>query len=127
MNGTSLHYLVLGFGVMIVAMSAWGVMAPQRLVEVVTRVWSRPWSLWLAVGIRLLLGWVLLQVAPASRCPMALTVLGWVVIAAAVLLPLVGRERIGRVLAWGATQPQLMRAWCAVGVVLGLLLLWAVA
>jgi hypothetical protein len=84
--------------------------------------------LWLAVGIRLLLGWSLVQVAAVSRCPMALTVLGWIAIAAAVALVLVGRERVGRLITWGTARPTwLLRAWCVFGLALGAFIVWAVA
>lgn len=128
MDGTSLQFLVMGFGVLIVALSALGVAAPQRLLDWVSRLWSRPWSQWLAIGVRLLLGWALLQIAVHSRCPLALTILGWVAIVAALGLALAGRERVGRLIAWGTGQPAvLLRTWCLVGVAFGLFLLWAVA
>jgi hypothetical protein len=128
MNGSTLQFLVMGFGVLILALCLWGVLAPERLLARVTTLWSRGWSLWLAVGIRLLLGWSLVQVAAVSRCPMALTVLGWIAIAAAVALVLVGRERVGRLITWGTARPTwLLRAWCVFGLALGAFIVWAVA
>lgn len=124
---SNLQFLVMGFGVMIAALSGWGVVAPARLVEMVTTAWKQDWAIWMAVGVRVLLGWSLLQVADASRCPLALTVLGWLAFAGAVAVLVMGRARVGSLLDWFAGKHDwLIRAWCGLGVAFGAFLLWAV-
>lgn len=128
MNGSTLHFLVMGLGVLIVALCLWGALAPARLLAWVSGVWSRPWSLWFAVGIRLLLGWALIEVAPLSRCPLAMSVLGWVAVLAAVAVLVLGRQRIDRFIAWGVARPAwLLRGWCVLGIAFGGFIVWAVA
>ena len=128
MNPAPLQFLVMGLGVMIAALSAWGAIAPERLLAWVTRQWGKRWSLMVAIGVRAVLGLALLAVADGSRCPLAFTVIGWLAIAGAAGVALAGIERIGRMLAWGAAHPPLLlRLWCLLGVALGVFLLWGMA
>lgn len=54
----------------------------------------------LAVLVRLLLGGLLVYCAAASRFPLAVHVLGWVSIAAAVILAVIGRQRFIALMNW---------------------------
>ncbi len=58
-------------------------------------------GLWLlAVVVRLGVGLLLVTAAPASRFPLALEILGWLAIGAAVLIAALGRARFSRLLNW---------------------------
>ena len=128
MNEAALIPVVMGFGVMITALSAWGVISPDRLIKEVLQIWEKPWSLWLAVVVRLVLGLVMLAVAEDTRYPTAFILLGWLAIAVAALLPVVGKARLSKFMEWLVSQPRwMMSAWCLLGVAFGIFILWSVA
>lgn len=54
----------------------------------------------LAVGIRLLLGTLLVVAAGASRFPVIVHWLGWIAIVAALILAVMGRQRFVRLMRW---------------------------
>jgi ABC-type Fe3+ transport system permease subunit len=67
-----------------------------------------------------------LWVAPASRAPKTLRVIGAVLILAAVLTPFFGVERSRDMLDWLLNQgPMFTRAWAGVAVGLGLFIVYA--
>ena len=112
-------------GVFMVLMGAWGVLAPARLTVLVNRFASTS-GVWIAAAIRLVLGLALWFAAPASCAPMLLQVLAVLAILAAVVLPLVGRERFKAMVAWWVDlSPALQRAWSLVAVAFGAVILWA--
>jgi len=57
----------------------------------------------LAVTVRLILGVLLVQQSSQSRFPLAIEVLGWLSVIAAVLLALCGRQNFQRLMAWALT------------------------
>lgn len=127
MDESLLRYLALGLAGLITFMSVYGVLVPDRLAATVGGVWARPWSMAFAIGIRVLLGTVLILLAPESRLPLLYLVLGWAAIIAAVALPLAGRERVGRLIGWATgLSPLALRAWCLLGVAFGLLVAYGV-
>ena len=54
----------------------------------------------LAVGIRLILGLLLLSQAEISAYPLIIEVLGWISLVAAVVLALIGRNNFKRLMQW---------------------------
>lgn len=105
---------------MITLLSAYGVFSPAGLTKTVFGVFDKPYTMHLAVGVRLVLGAALILAAPESRFPIGFLVLGWAAIVAAVLIAIAGKERIKKVMEWGTRQPPLaMRAWCLLGVAFG--------
>lgn len=128
MSESILSAVVMGFGGVITVFSAWGVLAPGRLVDMVMQFWAKPGSLWFAVLVRLVLGLVLLAAAGASRFPEALFVLGWLAIIAAIVLLIIGKQRLSSLMEWIATRPRwFMSAWCLLGVGFGVFLVYSVA
>ena len=69
----------------------------------------------------------LVLAAPASGAPEVVRVLGLIIIAAGLLTPLFGVERLRRILEWWS-RPRLafMRVWAGIALVCGLLLAYAV-
>ncbi len=121
MDETLLRYLLLGIAVLVTAMSLLGVLVPARLVNTVGDFWGKSWSLPFAAGIRLVMGVSLVLLADSSRFPLAFEILGWIAIVAALLLPIVGKQRVSRLLEWIVGWPSLlMRLTCLLGVVFGL-------
>lgn len=53
-----------------------------------------------AVVVRLILGYILIQVAGLSKFPLVIEILGWISIFAAVVLALMGRKNFKRLMSW---------------------------
>ena len=118
--------LVIGFGVLIVAMSLWGVMRPQAVVTTVSSFADSKAGWLFAILIRILLGGALIAAAPLTDYTLAFRALGVLTLLAAAGLLAIGQHRmmsvVRRVSAW---PPQFMRIAFALGVALGGLLVFA--
>jgi hypothetical protein len=102
-------FIVL-FGLLIVSTCLWSLFKPQWLFEFARPMLEQGWLMFLAVGIRLVLGIALLLVA-----------------AAAVALPFIGMTRVKRLIDWVETLPTIaIRLWVVVGIALGGFLLLGV-
>jgi len=112
-------------GVLSLLIGVWGVLAPSRVADFVTRFGSKG-GLWFAAGIRLVFGLALWFAAPASRAPLLLQVLGVVALVAAVILPLMGVDRFKALIDWWTKlSPTAMRFNCLFAVAFGAAILWA--
>jgi hypothetical protein len=97
------------------------------LLVLAERPWQSPGTLAAAAGLRVLLGVLLLLVAADSRLPVALLAIGAFSILAGLLIPVLGFERIGRMVRWWLAQPAgFVRAWAAAALAFGAFLVWAV-
>jgi hypothetical protein len=114
-----LSILTLGIGVL-------GLISPPGMRSFVSRFRSKTGFL-TAIVLRLVLGVALWRVAPDSRAPAVLLVLGAVSMASALALPLLGRPRFQAILSWWSRQsPLFVRVWSAAIIAVGGLLLWSV-
>ena len=95
--------LVAGFGALIVCTGAWIVVQPHGLVQFAELILT-PGGLWFAVVFRITVGVLLWLTAAHSRTPLAFRVLGVLIIASGIALPLVGLDRIVQVAEFGAGQ-----------------------
>jgi hypothetical protein len=117
MTVTGAEIIVLILAAMILMLSAWGLVVPRRLLAMVRGVMEHPRGMYAAVLARLILGLALLIAAPGSRYPLLLHYLGWFALAAAVALPLIGRDRIVRFLGWFDRVSALaIRLWLLFGI-----------
>lgn len=124
---TIAHKFILLFGIFVSLFCLWAIVVPQKVHALVRGVTDTTWGYLLAAGVRLLLGLALLLAAPGSRFPTTFVVLGWVTIAAAVGIVLMGRERMGRLIDWfSRLSDTAVRAWLMLGVAFGLLLAYGV-
>jgi hypothetical protein len=118
-----LHGVILGVAIMITMLCIYGVLSPRSLTNWLVGFWPKPYAMPMAIIGRLVLGVVFILAAETSRFPDFFTIVGGLSIAAAVLIPIVGKEKVGKVIAWGGEQsPMVMRLWCLFGVMIGLLL-----
>ena len=112
-------------GVFILLIGVWGVLAPSRIADFVTRFGSKS-GLWFAASIRLVFGLALWFAAPASRAPFSLQVLGVIALLAAVILPFMGVDHFkARIDWWTKLSPTVMRFNCLLAVAFGAVILWA--
>jgi hypothetical protein len=120
-----MRYIVALIAVVLMAISALGVVAPERLVAVVAG-WPPDTRLYVAVGTRLAIGLVFLAGASTCRVPAIIYGVGILALAAALLLVLLGEPRLDALIRWWSQQPALaIRAWCALAVLVGALVLYA--
>ena len=119
--------LVLAFGVMVCALSLWGFFAPGKLLKLVNGAIEKDWGIHLAVVARLLLGTALIISAPDSCFPLTFEILGWIAIAAAVIILFLGRERLRKFLSWFERfSHAAIRLWLLFGIAFGAFLIYAI-
>jgi uncharacterized membrane protein YjfL (UPF0719 family) len=120
------RYFVAAVGTVIALLCIWGLFSPQKLVDYVKGVMDDSRGLAIAVGMRILLGLALLVAAGSSQFPQIFQVLGWLALAAAVVLLIVGAELPRKLIAGvAAMNPLLIRVWLLFGVAFGAFLSFA--
>jgi len=94
---------VMAFGLLMICVGGWVLIKPLGLKDFAD-LFLTPSGLWVAIGLRLVIGVLLWISASASRFPRVLQVLGALFVLSAVVLPVVGLERMQSMAAWGAGQ-----------------------
>ena len=123
-GGSEVLYAALAFSLLICAFGVLGVAAPARAVEMARRFSTRH-GMYIAGALRLAMGVILYSVAPASRAPDGLRVVGAVVIVAGVVTFFLRPERfVGLLDWWEAKGPALVRLQGAFAIVVGSSLAW---
>jgi len=111
--------------VLALLIGVWGVLAPGRVTELVSRFGSAG-GLWFAAAVRLVFGLGLWFAAPASRAPLLLQVLGVIALIAALVLPFLGVDRFKSLIEWWTKlSPTAVRLNCLLAVAVGAAVLWA--
>jgi len=119
-------WIVALFGCIVAALGISGVVRPTALIDLVQAAWRTPAGLYGAVGLRVLLGVVLIAAAPDCRFPQAIRILGIVALVAAAGGLVAGFERLQRFAAWWTERPAgFVRAWSLVAVAFGAWLVYA--
>jgi hypothetical protein len=122
----SLQAAIIGIGAFISVICLTGIMLPTRLLHAARSAWQYRAALVVAVMIRLTIGVLLLLAATHSRFPLAFKILGGLAIVAALLIPLIGHDRISRLLARCSRQSVLfIRLWSLAGLAFGCFLIYA--
>ena len=113
---------------LIIALSLYGVLLPDRLIRFVRGFMQGGAGLWVAIGIRLLLAVLLWFSAPVSQTPALFTVLAVLMFLAAVTFFIVGHARLNQFIEHIASWPHwAIRLQCLLGVVLGGIFLWSIS
>lgn len=117
---------VLAVGLLLAALGAGGAVFPVALVSLVSRLTGKWWVLPAGAAIRVGLGGTLVLAAEGSRHPTVVAGLGLFLIAAGVLILVLGRQRIERWIAWWTTLPGwVVRLSAGATLAFGLVLIWA--
>ena len=115
------------FALVIAAMGGLALVQPNRLFRLIESI-DIPRHLWPIAIARLFFGGCLWMAAPESAQPTVLRSLALLVIAAGVALPVIGPERIQRLVEWWQQRASgVIRAWGILVIALGLYLLWAIS
>ena len=122
----SAKILATALGLIIAAIGVLGVATPLALLEF-GRSLQTTNALYIVAAVRVMFGAVLLWVAPASRTPKILRVLGVFIIVAGLFTPFFGVERSRAMFDWWSTQgPLFTRMWAMVAVAFGLFIVYVV-
>jgi hypothetical protein len=120
--------IVIVFGLLVSALSIWGIWSPARLLSMVGQVMHQPWGVHAGFAARILLGAALLICAAESRFPLVFRVLGWIALVAAVALEIMGRERLlGFIAFFDRISAALVRSWLLLGVAFGVFLIYGIS
>lgn len=115
------------FSLVIVLLSAYGAFRPSVLTSFVRGFMAGP-GLWVAVVARLILALLLWFSAPLSHTPVTFQVLAIIALIAAIALPIIGTQRILKLLDWVVSWRQsVIRLWSLLGVGFGGFLLWSIS
>ena len=122
-----MRIVALAFAAFVTGVGIFGVVAPARILAT-SHVFATPVGLVATTVVRLIFGAALFVVAPDSRAPEALHVIGGIMFVFGVITPFVGVTRSRRWLAWWSSRgSNFMRAWATVAIVFGSFLIYAVA
>ena len=122
-----MRLLAIVFGVIFAGIGIVGVAAPS-LIEQLGRSMLTPTSIYVIAALRICVGIVLFVVAPVSRAPAVLRVLGVVVIVAGLFTPAFGVQRSMEMLDWVSGQgPWFMRALLCIPVAFGAFIVYALS
>jgi uncharacterized membrane protein YidH (DUF202 family) len=114
-------------GLVVAAVGGVGLVAPSALLDFGQSLQTTQ-ALYIVAVVRVVFGAILVSVAPASRMPGTLRILGAFIIVAGVATPISGAQRAHDLLDWWSSQdPLFTRAWAAVAVVFGMFIVYAVA
>ena len=114
------------FGLLIILLSAWGLMTPKSLIALVLGVWKRPWGIYFAVAVRIGLGILFVMAADQTRYPEAFRILGYLMIFVAAAILVTGRERLDKFMRWWQEKsPVFIRSWLIFGLLFGVFIYYA--
>jgi predicted membrane channel-forming protein YqfA (hemolysin III family) len=120
--------VVAMFGLVIFALGVIGIVQPDSLMRLVERPWRTSAGLYLAMGLRAVLGLLLIAAAASTRFPTAIAALGVLSLVSAGLIPVLGLARIRRFVDWWlARPPAVIRLWSGVACAFGGFLVYAAA
>ena len=116
MIATISQIIILIFAVAIFVICVLSIYSPNKLIKVVKTAWDKDWGIYAGVIVRLFLGASLILAAAGTRFPVVFKILGEVSIVAALVLAIVGRDRISRLMAWFEHLPSaIIRLWLMFG------------
>ena len=99
-NYVPVNYVIVLFGLAIVATAAVMLIRPVLVIDLMRQFAGAVWLHVTAVGVRLVLGIVLITYADQSRFPLTLQFLGGLAIVAAIILALIPRSRFADLIEW---------------------------
>jgi len=118
--------IVIVIGLLTMTIGLVSLASPRRLLRL-TKSLKTPFGFYFGAGIKVLLGVSLWFAAPASRAPDVLQPLGLFLVLAGLMRLIIGPKVLHKLLDWWLARPGLVRAWGAMAVAFGALLIYWVA
>jgi uncharacterized membrane protein len=110
----------------IAAMGVLVIVSPARSNDL-TRLFADTTGLWVATGIRAVLGLSLLAAASESKAPMLLRILGLIILIVAIVVPILGLDRHRRMIDWWLARDRKTQIICgAASFILGVVLIYVI-
>jgi len=120
-----MNQLIGVIGFLIVGIGLWGMATPGGLRRFMRNILARDQFIGLAAGLRFAIGVIFIIGADTTRIPLATSILGWITIAAAVGVVLMGRERLAGWAEWWLQRPDtLIRTWLIAAIAFGAFIVW---
>ena len=120
---TALTLILCAF---IAATGALVIVLPARANDL-ARLFADQIGLWVATGIRAVLGLGLLATAGESKAPMLLRILGLIILINAIVMPILGSDRHRRMIDWWLARDRKIQILCgAASFVLGVVLIYVI-
>jgi len=108
----------------IAAMGVLVIISPARANDL-ARLFADKTGMWVSSAIRAVLGLGLLAAASESKAPMALRLLGLLILVVAILIPILGLDRHRKMIDWWIGRPRTMQiVWGFATFVFGILLIY---
>jgi hypothetical protein len=121
-----IRYVAFALSSLIAALGVLGLVLLSYLENVIRLIQEPTW-LYVAAGIRLVLGSALIVVANESRAPGVLKILGGLLVFSGITIPIRGVEHIGELVNFFLDLgPLFLRIWGAVALRLGGTLIYAI-
>jgi len=121
------YAIILLFAVLIGLACIYGLIFPQKLTQKVNTFWQKKSGMYIAIAVRLVLGLHLIAIAPFSKFPLVIKLLGYFAIIAAISIPIIGHEKIDKLLKWVEQSGNtIIRLWLVIGLVFAGFLYYAV-
>lgn len=92
--------LIILFAILIFVAGVVLMIRPSLVFDFLGSNSDKGWVYASAIVVRALLGWILIQQAVNSKFPLTVEIFGWLMLAAALFLLLLGRARFTRLIRW---------------------------
>ncbi len=93
-------YIIIIFGFVLFLGGILIVINPETVFVSLRNNMEKGWLQILAIGVRLIIGILLIQYADQSKCSTTIEIIGWLSIVAAVTLSIIGRRRFINLMSW---------------------------
>ncbi|MAE65952.1 MAG: hypothetical protein CMJ18_16900 [Phycisphaeraceae bacterium] len=110
--------------VLIILIGVIGLVQPKLLKSLVDRMSGKK-QFWIAVGVRLVMGVLLLWVAPQCRWSIVVQVVGGIAILAAIAILVIGPVKLDLLVKWWLMRSSRLRTSAIFAIAFGVLLLYA--
>jgi hypothetical protein len=118
--------ILFAFGFIFILLGLGAAIRPHTLLRLARKVRIKTWLRLLAFGVRLGIGVILLLVAASTAFPLAIQVIGVLLIASAVVVLVVGNDGLQRIIGWAlGLGPVAVVAGGVIGIACGGLLIYA--
>lgn len=122
-----MQVLIILFSLLIILMAGALLFKSKEMTEFLLKNSGRNWMQVVAAAVRIVIGILLVLYAPQSRFPLALQVIGWLAVAAGVVIALIPPSKFQRMIHWVFERFGRYTRWAALGAVLfGGFLIYAV-